>query len=201
MSQELRRSNTTSERIMYFVDKKAIRARQKITNEVLALQSTGVTENKDVGISGAMSVDTIVGIATAFPTKEYKIRTLFGRTAKVDDYLAIDRSGLAMNAGGMTTAGSVVGGDMYGDSGVMRMVYDISTSQIANRGGSGNNGIDADEFLGIDTMETSEVYIVAGTDSVMEEDIIRSRAFELTWTMKYLAQNMVQTPLGRMRLE
>ena len=201
MSQELRRSNTTSERIMYFVDKKAIRARQKITDEVLALQSTGVTQNKDVGVAGSMGVDTIVGIATAFPTKEYKIRTLFGRTAKVDDYLAIDRSGLAMNAGGMTTAGSVVGGDMYGDSGVMRMVYDISTSQIANRGGSGNNGIDADEFLGIDTMETSEVYIVAGTDSVMEEDIISSRAFELTWTMKYLAQNMVEVPLGRMRLE
>ena len=66
--------------------------------------------------------------------------------------------------------------------------------------GTGNDGIDADEFLGVDTMNTTEVYIVSGTDSVMEEDIIRSRAYELTWTLKYLVTNMVQVPLGRMRL-
>ena len=200
MSQELRRSNTTSERIMYFTNKRLIRIYQKITDEALALQSTGVTQTKAVGVSGTMNTDTVVGIATAFPTKEYKIRTIYGRTAKTDEYLAIDRSGFAQNAGMNTTAGNVVGGDMYGDSGVMRMVFDVSTGQIANRGGSGNDGIDADEFLGVDTMNTTEVYIVSGTDSVMEEDIIRSRAYELTWTLKYLVTNMVQTPLGRMRL-
>ena len=200
MSQELRRSNTTSERIMYFTNKRLIRIYQKITDEALALQSTGVTQTKAVGVSGTMNTDTVVGIATAFPTKEYKIRTVYGRTAKTDEYLAIDRSGFAQNAGMNTTAGNVVGGDMYGDSGVMRMVFDVSTDQIANRGGTGNDGIDADEFLGVDTMNNTEVYIVSGTDSVMEEDIIRSRAYELTWTLKYLVTNMVQVPLGRMRL-
>lgn len=199
MSQQLRNSNTTSERIMYWVNKRLIRARQKITDEALVLQSTGVTETKDVGVSGTMGSPTVVGIVTAFPTKEYKVRTIYGRTAKTDDYLAIDRSVFAQNAGAMTTAGSVVGGDMYGDSGVMRIVFDVSTDQIQNRAGSGNNGIDADEFLGIYTMQDTEVYIVAGTDSNMEEDIIRSRAFELTWTLKYLVQNMVQTPLCRIR--
>ena len=197
MSQELRRSNTTSERIMYFVNKRMVRARQKITDEALVLQSTGVTQTKDVGVAGTMNADTVVGVATAFPTKEYKVRTIYGRTAKTDDYLAIDRSGFAQNAGMNTTAGNVVGGDMYGDSGVMRMVYDVSTAQIAAR--SGNTGIDADEFLGVDTMNTTEVYIVSGTDTVMEEDITRSRAYELTWTMKYIVTNMVIVPLGRIR--
>lgn len=201
MSQELRRSNTTSERIMYFVNKRLIRARQKMTDEALTLQSTGVTTTKDVGVAGTMNSNTVVGIATSFPTKEYKVRTIYGRTDKTDDYLSIDRSIFAQNAGAMTTAGSVVGGDMYGDMGVMRLVFDVSTSQIVDRSGSGNNGIDADEFLGVDTMYDTEVYIVSGTDSIMEEDIIRSRAYELTWTIKYLVQNMVQTPLCRIRFE
>lgn len=201
MSQEARRSMSTSERVMLYTEKRSRRARQKIADEVLALVSTGVTTTKDVGLAGTPNVETIVGIGTAFETKEYKVTTLFGRTAKVDEYLAIDRSGLSQNAGMSTTAGMVVGGDMYGDSGVMRMVFDVSTSQIANRGGSGNNGIDADEFLGIDVMETAEVYIVAGTDTVMEEDITRSRAWELTWTLKYIPTLMVKNPLGRIRLE
>ena len=201
MSQELRRSNTTSERIMYFVNKRMIRARQKITDEALVLQSTGVTLTKDVGVAGTMNADTVVGVATSFSTKEYKVRTIYGRTAKTDDYLAIDRSGFAQNAGMNTTAGNVVGGDMYGDMGVMRMVYDVSTAQIANRAGTSDDGIQADEFLGIDTMNTTEVYIVSGTDTVMEEDITRSRAFELTWALKYIVVNMVETPLGRIRFE
>ena len=200
MSQEARRSMSTSERVMLYTEKRSRRARQKISNDVLALISTGVKETKNVGLSGTPNVETIVGIGTAFETKEYKITTLFGRTAKVDDYLSIDRSGLSQNAGIQTTSGMVVGGDMYGDQGVMRMVFDVSTSQIANRGGSGDDGIDTDEFLAIDVMETAEVYIIAGTDTVMEEDITRSRAWELSWTLKYIATLMVKNPLGRIRL-
>ena len=200
MSQEARRSMSTSERVMLYTEKRSRRARQRIANDILTLISTGVTQTKNVGLSGTPNVETIVGIGTAFETKEYKITTLFGRTAKVDDYLSIDRSGLSQKAGMETTAGMVVGGDMYGDQGVMRMVFDVSTSQIVNRGGSGNDGIDADEFLGIDVMETAEVYIVAGTDTVMEEDITRSRAWELSWTLKYIPTLVVKNPIGRIRL-
>ena len=199
MNQQLRMSMSTSEKIMYWVDKSAMRGMQKIVDELLAKTSTGVTETKDVGIAGTLSVDAIVGIGSAFETKEYKITTLFGRTAKIDDYNAIDRSGLSQNAGMSTTAGMVVGGDMYGDAGVMRMNYDVTTGQIANR--SGNTGIDVDEFLGIDVMKTGEVYIVSGTDTMQEEDIIRSRSWDLSWTLKYATTLMTEAGRSRIRFE
>ena len=194
MTQELRRSNLTSEKIMIRVDKASVRDMQIIADEVLvkiaeAAPATG--SGIDVGLSNAdLDTGVITGIATAFTRqrKQYRIDRLIGRYAKVEDYLNLDRSKFNSNSGSETTQGAVVGSDRYGDRGVDRIIYDVPTDQVPS------TDMASHEFIGWDVNETAEVHVVAGSQSMVEENIVRNRSWNLTWTMKYATNLLVSAP-------
>ena len=190
MTQELRRSNLTSEKIMLRVDKASVRDMQVIADEVLvkiaeAAPSSAINVNL-----GSPSTATIAGIATAFSEqrKQYRIDRLIGRHAKVLEYVTVDRSTFNSNAGPETTSGAVVGSDRYGDRGVDRIVFDVTTSQVPT------SDMSAAQFIGWDMNETAEVHIVAGSQSMVEENVVRNRSWNLTWTMKYATNLLVEAP-------
>jgi len=180
MTGEFRNSAYGANLVMVRADKEAIRLAQKIVKDALVAANTSAP-TQDIDLDAAvLSEAQIINIAMAFNAdqEDYTITSLFGNTATVKKYLAIDRSKLYNNAGDATVAGSVVGGDMYGKAGMNRMVYDVKSTVV---------NFSDDNLLGIDASETVDLHIQAGSEEETETYTERTRAFEFAYTIKYLA--------------
>lgn len=198
LTKDLLDSTQTSEAVALVMDKNVIRDAQIIINVLTNQISANVTQTKDVGLDATLGVQTLIAISKSLPRqKSYRVTTLLGRETKINEYLAV-AFGLRNPQG---QSGGDAGNDMEGDTvAVPRMVYDIDTDQVPERGGSGNTGIDANEFIGIDNANTADLHIVAGSESFVSEDIVRSRSVELTHTMRFATQLLPGSENARVRL-
>lgn len=183
LSNEFRNSAYGANLVMMRSDKESIKLARKIVSDGLNAAYTGIPTGDTVDIDlddATLTTEHVIDIAMVFNAdqEDYMITSLFGDTATVKKYLNIDRSKFTNNSTDLTTAGSVVGGDMYGKAGVNRMVYDVNTTTL---------NIPANNFLGIDASETVDLHIQAGSEEETETYIERTRAFEFAYTIKYLA--------------
>ena len=186
MSNEFRNSAYGANLVMMRSDKESIKLARKIVRDGLSAAHTGIGagDTRDIDLDDAtLTTEHVIDIAMTFNAdqEDYMITSLFGDTATVRKYLNIDRSKFTNNSTDMTTAGSVVGGDMYGKAGINRMIYDVTT------GATGTLNIATNRFLGIDASETVDLHIQAGSEEETETYVERTRAFEFAYTIKYLA--------------
>lgn len=177
ITEEMRNGN--ADLVMMHSDKSRIRLEQQVVDEILPKIAASPGNAKDVGLAGTPDAQTIIGIGTAFTKKDYVVTTLLGRTAKVEAYLGVDRSGF-WNDGNREGASAVAGGDQYGKGGINRLVYDVDTDTLAIA------ALPADEFLGFDASETADMFIASGSDKTTDTYVERERTYEIAWTFKYL---------------
>lgn len=180
---EFRNSAYGAELVMMRSDKEAIKLARAIVSQGLTAAHDGIGTGDTIDIDltdTTLTTEQVIDIAMAFHADEedYTITTLFGQSAVVKKYLNIDRSKFTNNSTSMTTAGSAVGGDMYGGAAVNRMVYDVKTSKL---------NIAVNRMLGIDASETIDLSIQSGSEEETETYVERTRAYEFAYTIKYLA--------------
>ncbi len=169
-------TNLNSQHVMFEADRFRIDVEQQIVDELLTKINTGIT-SEDIGLSGhSYNSRDVIQMAMHYKAerKKFQITTGIGNSPTVEAWLDIDRSGFRFDAGGETPAGGMVGGDMYGGAGMMRMWYDVTAPTIAD-----------DELVTWDAGMTADVYIVAGSDTSAEETIQRIRGRQVSWTIKF----------------